>query len=254
MRKKCLCQLIDSNILPLNLAYKIIVYALKNESDLVTHRNPEGFGVCSVPAAQKHKFRNILLETHINYSHCFVTDLNFYCFPWLPSYNTSHLHLLFSTAFLNLPLFSPYCPSFLPLLSFQGLEVSKPGRYQALPSDNFTEMSNLGAEFITSPLPLDSDTDAPMISTSHRPLLKDLSPAAVTGGIQSDSLEAQRTPDSTMSPTANLQSLAVNTPDCSAVSPGTASRGTAGSDSCKTEGDTEQKEAEGSVQSTWNQF
>lgn len=111
-------------------------------------------------------------------------------------------------------------------------------------------MSNLGAEFITSPLPLDSDTDAPMISASHRPLLKDLSPAAVTGGLQSDSLEAQRTPDSTMSPTANLQSLALNTPDYSAVSPGTASRGTAGSDSCKTEGATEQKEAEGSVQST----
>uniref|UniRef100_A0A3P8T8W2 Uncharacterized protein n=1 Tax=Amphiprion percula TaxID=161767 RepID=A0A3P8T8W2_AMPPE len=45
-------------------------------------------------------------------------------------------------------------------VTIKGLEVSKPGRYQALNSDNFLEMSDSGVEFTTSGIPLDSDTDA----------------------------------------------------------------------------------------------
>ncbi|XP_058474524.1 uncharacterized protein LOC131447087 [Solea solea] len=136
-------------------------------------------------------------------------------------------------------------------VTIKGLEVSKPGRYHALNSDNFMEMSDSGVEFTSSGLPLDSDTDAAITYASNKPLLNAVSPTAVTKGVYSDSqeatavpdgeLSATRTPDSAMSasPASNPRSLADATPDGSlhgAASPGTASRGTTGSDSVKTEG------------------
>uniref|UniRef100_A0A3B3YWN7 Uncharacterized protein n=1 Tax=Poecilia mexicana TaxID=48701 RepID=A0A3B3YWN7_9TELE len=51
-------------------------------------------------------------------------------------------------------------PSETTEVTIKGLEVSKPGRYQTLPSDNFLEMSDSGVEFSHSGLPLDSDTEA----------------------------------------------------------------------------------------------
>ncbi|XP_022599790.1 uncharacterized protein LOC111220831 [Seriola dumerili] len=142
-------------------------------------------------------------------------------------------------------------------VTIKGLEVSKPGRYQALTSDNFLEMSDSGVEFTTSGLPLDSDTEAVMTYASHKPLLNAVSPTAVTEAANSDSLEAtvvpdlsaSRTPDSAMSasPASNPRSLAATTPDGSlhgAASPGTASRGTVGSDPAQMEGGAENGEAE----------
>lgn len=143
-------------------------------------------------------------------------------------------------------------------VTIKGLEVSKPGRYHTLSSDNFLEMSDSGVEFTNSGLPLDSDTDAAMTYASHKPLLNAVSPTAVTEEVHSDSMEAtavphgdltaSRTPDSVMSvsPASNPRSLAAATPDGSlhgAASPGAASRGTAGSDSAKTEGGAESEEA-----------
>ncbi|XP_074542279.1 uncharacterized protein LOC141802619 [Halichoeres trimaculatus] len=143
-------------------------------------------------------------------------------------------------------------------VTIKGLEVSKPGRYQALTSDNFMEMSDSGVEFTHASLPLDSDTDGGMTYASHKPLLNAVSPTAVTTGVLSDSqdatlaphgdLSASRTPDSVLSasPASNPRSLAAATPDGSlggAASPGAASRGTAGSDSVKTEGGVENGEA-----------
>ncbi|XP_069575241.1 uncharacterized protein [Brachyistius frenatus] len=136
-------------------------------------------------------------------------------------------------------------------VTIKGLEVSKPGRYQALTSDNFLEMSDSGVEFTSSGLPLDSDTETVMTYASHKPLLNAISPTAVTAGVLSDSLEAPdgdltaiRTPDSAMSasPASNPRSLAAATPDGSlrgSASPGMASRGTAESDSVKTDGGAE---------------
>lgn len=137
--------------------------------------------------------------------------------------------------------------------------MSKPGRYQTLPSDNFLEMSDSGVEFTISGLPLDSDTDAAITYASHKPLLNAISPTAMTGGVHSDSLEAtlaphgdlsaSRTPDSatSASPASNPRSLAAATPDgslCGAALPEAASRGTTGSDSGKTEGGAENGESE----------
>ncbi|XP_035537786.1 uncharacterized protein LOC118343139 [Morone saxatilis] len=153
-------------------------------------------------------------------------------------------------------------------VTIKGLEVSKPGRYQALTSENFLEMSDSGVEFTNSALPLDSDTDGAMTYASHKPLLNAVSPTAVTEGIHSESLEttlaphcdfsASRTPDSVLSasPASNPRSFAAVTPDgslCGAASPGAASRGTTGSDSAKTEGGADSGEAgqkEESAQST----
>ncbi|XP_018529635.1 uncharacterized protein LOC108881912 [Lates calcarifer] len=174
------------------------------------------------------------------------------------------------TRFTEESLMQSVCdkPSESTEVTIKGLEVSKPGRYQALTSDNFMEMSDSGVEFTTSGIPLDSDTDGAITYASHKPLLNAVSPTAVTGRIHSDSLEAtvvpdgdlsaSRTPDSAMSasPASNPRSFAAATPDGSlrgAASPGTASRGTAGSDSAKTEGGAESGEAgqkEESAQST----
>uniref|UniRef100_A0A3P8WVF0 Uncharacterized LOC103393887 n=1 Tax=Cynoglossus semilaevis TaxID=244447 RepID=A0A3P8WVF0_CYNSE len=135
-------------------------------------------------------------------------------------------------------------------VTIKGLEVAKPGRYQALTSDNFLEMSDSGVEFTASGAPLDSDTDAAVTYPSHKPLMNAISPTAVNDEVQSESLETtavpdvnltSRTPDSVLSssPASNPRSLAAATPDgslCGTASPGTASRGTIGSDSVKTEG------------------
>lgn len=142
-------------------------------------------------------------------------------------------------------------------VTIKGLEVSKPGRYQALNSENFLEMSDSGVEVTISGLPLDSDTDAAMTYASHKPLLNAASPPAVSEGAHSNSLEAtvvpdgdlsaSRTPDSAASPASNPHSLVAATPDGSlrgAASPGTASRGTVESDAAKTEGEAESGEDE----------
>ncbi|XP_042363115.1 uncharacterized protein LOC121958293 [Plectropomus leopardus] len=163
------------------------------------------------------------------------------------------------TRFTEESLMQSVCekPSESTEVTIKGLEVSKPGRYHTLSSDNFLEMSDSGVEF-TSGLPLDSDTDAAMTYASHKPLLNAVSPTAVTEEVHSDSqdatavppgdLSASRTPDSAMSasPASNPRSLAAATPDGSlqgAASPGAASRGTAGSDSAKTEAGAESEQA-----------
>uniref|UniRef100_A0A1A8CDC8 Uncharacterized protein n=2 Tax=Nothobranchius TaxID=28779 RepID=A0A1A8CDC8_NOTKA len=146
-------------------------------------------------------------------------------------------------------------PSECTEVTIKGLEVSKPGRYQALPTDNLLEMSDSGVEFSHSGQPLDSDTEAVMTYASHKPLLNAASPPALKEGPHSDSLEATavpdgdlsavRTPDSVMStsPASNPRSAAAAaTPDGSlhsAASPATASRGTAESDPAQTEGGAE---------------
>ncbi|XP_054620485.1 uncharacterized protein LOC129173509 [Dunckerocampus dactyliophorus] len=62
-------------------------------------------------------------------------------------------------------------PSEVTEVAIKGLEVSKPGRYQALDSDTtLLEMSDSGVEFTSSGLPLDSDTDA-VTCASHKPLI-----------------------------------------------------------------------------------
>lgn len=129
--------------------------------------------------------------------------------------------------------------------------MSKPGRYQTLPSDSFLEMNDSGVEFSHSGFPQDSDTEAVMTYASHKPLLNAASPPAVTNGALSDSLEAAavldgdlsavRTPDSVLSasPASHPRSAAAATPDGSlhsAASPATGSRVTAESDSAKTDG------------------
>lgn len=142
-------------------------------------------------------------------------------------------------------------------VTIKGLEVSKPGRYHTLNSDNFLEMSDSGVEFTSSGLPLDSDTDAAMTYASHKPLLNAASPPAISEGSHSEGLEAtvvpdgdlsaSQTPDSALSPISNPHSLAAATPDGSlrgAASPGTASRGTAESDTAKSEGGAESGEGE----------
>lgn len=201
----------------------------------------------------------------INYSRCFFSDL------FSPLALFSHASFFLLPLFVLLLLMFLFCvPGLFPVCPFwslQGLEVSKPGRYQALTSNNFLEMSDSGVEFTSSGLPLDSDTEAVMTYASHKPLLNAVSPTAVTaGGAHSDSpeatavpdcdLNASRTPDSVLSasPASNPRSLAAATPDGSlhgAASPGAASRGTAASDSAQTEGECGQKEE--SAQSTWKE-
>ncbi|XP_036001739.1 uncharacterized protein LOC105925031 [Fundulus heteroclitus] len=146
-------------------------------------------------------------------------------------------------------------PSEATEVTIKGLEVSKPGRYQTLPSDSFLEMSDSGVEFTHSGLHLDSDTEAVMTYASHKPLLNAASPPAVTEAVLSDSLEATaapdgdlsavRTPDSVMSasPASNPRSASAATPDGSlqgAASPATPSRGSAETDPAPTEAEGEE--------------
>lgn len=147
-------------------------------------------------------------------------------------------------------------------VTIKGLEVSKPGRYQTLPSDHLLELSDSGVEFTNASLPLDSDTDAATTYASHKPLLNAVSPTAVTAGpgvLRSDSPEttlaplgdfsASRTPDSasSASPASNPRSLAAPPADaadgglCGAASPETASGGTAESEGGAGEAEAEHK-------------
>ncbi|XP_051519817.1 uncharacterized protein LOC127421094 [Myxocyprinus asiaticus] len=82
----------------------------------------------------------------------------------------------------------------------KGLEVSKPGQYQALPSDqNFLEMNDSGVEFNSSTLPLDSDTDIPDNFASHKLLLEPDTLVGVPPDISEGDHSATRTPDSVLS-------------------------------------------------------
>ncbi|XP_061786899.1 uncharacterized protein [Nerophis lumbriciformis] len=94
-------------------------------------------------------------------------------------------------------------PSEATEVAIKGLEVSKPGRYQALTSDvNFLEMSDSGVEFTSSGLPLDSDTDA-VTCASHKPLLSAHSPG------RRDSQEATLVPDGDLSATRTPDSATI---------------------------------------------
>ncbi|XP_034017419.1 uncharacterized protein LOC117502473 [Thalassophryne amazonica] len=166
------------------------------------------------------------------------------------------------TRFTEESLLQSVCdkPSESTEVTIKGLEVSKPGRYQALPSENFLEMSDSGVEFTSSGIPLDSDTDGAVTYASRKPLLNAISPTAVAAGVHSNSpdapagldgdLSTTRTPDSVMSasPTSNPCSFPAATPDGSlrgSASPGMASRGTVGSESLKSAvEDAEKREAE----------
>ncbi|CAF93532.1 unnamed protein product, partial [Tetraodon nigroviridis] len=66
-------------------------------------------------------------------------------------------------------------------VTIKGLQTSKQGQYHSFLSENPLEMSDSGAEFVISPLPGDSDTDAAMTYASHRPLLNAIFPTAETG-------------------------------------------------------------------------
>lgn len=104
-------------------------------------------------------------------------------------------------------------------------------------------MSDSGAEFVISPLPGDSDTDAAMTYASHRPLLNAISPTAETGEAHYGILEVGQTSDSALSasPTSNHQSLTAVNLNEGTASPGTASRGSIGSNLDKAEQNAEQK-------------
>lgn len=135
---------------------------------------------------------------------------------------------------------------FLSLLLFQGLETTRPGQYDSVPSVKILETSDSGGEFVTSP----SDTDATIPYASDRPLLNAISPTAVAGAVHYGALEADQIPDSTLSasPTSNHQSLTAVTFNEVTASPETVSRGSTTSDLDKTIGNADQKE--GVAQST----
>lgn len=94
-------------------------------------------------------------------------------------------------------------------VEIKGLEVSKPGQYQALQSDkNFLEMNDSGIEFTSSAMPLDSDMDVPENLISHKPLLESDTLAGVTPAVSEGEHSATRTPDSVLSasPATQLKS------------------------------------------------
>ncbi|KAK9958019.1 hypothetical protein ABG768_012201 [Culter alburnus] len=91
-------------------------------------------------------------------------------------------------------------------VEIKGLEVSKPGQYQALQSDkNFLEMNDSGVEFTTSALPLDSDSDVPDNLTSHKLLIESDTLAGVPPTISEGDHSATRTPDSILSASPVVQ-------------------------------------------------
>ncbi|KAI4898290.1 hypothetical protein NFI96_033504, partial [Prochilodus magdalenae] len=84
-------------------------------------------------------------------------------------------------------------------VEIKGLEVSKPGRYHPISSEqNFLDMDS-GAECNSSALPLDSDTDMPPTYASHKMLIDSNSIAATPLAISQGSHSATRTPDSVLS-------------------------------------------------------
>lgn len=107
-------------------------------------------------------------------------------------------------------------------------------------------MSDSGAEFATSSLPVDSDTDAVMTYASHRPLLNAIAPTDETGEAHYGIPEAGRTSDSALSASPISNHLAVTAVNLNegTASPGTASRGSIGSDLGKTDGNAKQKAAQ----------
>lgn len=136
--------------------------------------------------------------------------------------------------------------------SFQGLETSKPGQYHSLPSENILELSDSGGEFVTSSLPVDSDTDAAMTYASHRPLLNAISPTAVTEACHYGILDASQPSDSALSasPTSNQQSVPAVTLITVTAAPESVSKDSTGSDLGKVVENAEQKGE--LAQSTWN--
>lgn len=61
------------------------------------------------------------------------------------------------------------------------------------------EMNDSGAEFNSSAIPLDSDTDVPDNLTSHKPLLESDTLAGVPPAISEGDHSSTRTPDSVLS-------------------------------------------------------
>ncbi|CAL8253930.1 unnamed protein product [Lota lota] len=102
-------------------------------------------------------------------------------------------------------------------VTIKGLEVSRPGHYQALPSyKEALEMSDSGAECPSTALPLDSDAEGPPTFTSHQLLLDGCSPAGRHGadGVLSDSTEAPPDPDpSDLATPDSAAAAAVRSPD-----------------------------------------
>uniref|UniRef100_A0A8C2HFA9 Uncharacterized protein n=1 Tax=Cyprinus carpio TaxID=7962 RepID=A0A8C2HFA9_CYPCA len=91
-------------------------------------------------------------------------------------------------------------------VEIKGLEVSKPGQYQALQSEkNFLEMNDSGVEFNSSALPLDSDTDVPDNLPSQKLLLESDTLAGVPPAISEGDHSATRTPDSILSASPVVQ-------------------------------------------------
>ncbi|TRY96296.1 hypothetical protein DNTS_024022 [Danionella cerebrum] len=85
-------------------------------------------------------------------------------------------------------------------VEIKGLEVSKPGQYQALQSDkNFLDLNDSGVEFNSSALPLDSDTDVPDNFTSHKLLLESDTLAGAPPTVSEGDHSSTRTPDSVLS-------------------------------------------------------
>ncbi|XP_043093045.1 uncharacterized protein LOC122342913 [Puntigrus tetrazona] len=91
-------------------------------------------------------------------------------------------------------------------VEIKGLEVSKPGQYQALQSEkNLLEMNDSGVEFNSSALPLDSDTDVPDNLTSQKLLLESDTLAGDPPAVSEGEHSATRTPDSILSASPVVQ-------------------------------------------------
>lgn len=112
-----------------------------------------------------------------------------------------------------------YCctPCVTLLLSFQGLEVSKPGQYKPLSPDKTNmETSDSGVEFNTAALPLDSDTDGLPTYTSQKLLLD--SELMNGTAVPEVKLSASQTPDSKMSGSLTPDPPTSGTPDADLMS------------------------------------
>ncbi|KAF4100805.1 uncharacterized protein LOC131526285 isoform X2 [Onychostoma macrolepis] len=91
-------------------------------------------------------------------------------------------------------------------VEIKGLEVSKPGQYQALQSEqNFLDMNDSGVEFNSSALPLDSDSEVPENLASQKLLLESDTLAGVPPAISEGDHSATRTPDSILSASPVVQ-------------------------------------------------
>nr|XP_057903232.1 uncharacterized protein LOC131101862 [Doryrhamphus excisus]XP_057903233.1 uncharacterized protein LOC131101862 [Doryrhamphus excisus] len=125
-------------------------------------------------------------------------------------------------------------PSEVTEVTIKGLEVSKPGCYQALNSDaTLLEMSDSGVEFTSSGLPLDSDTDA-VTCASHKPLLDAHSPGAAATQEATLVLDG----DLSASPASNAHSFAAASP----VTPSGGGAGTAETSALVEGGEAERKD------------